>query len=652
MDENKFTHNRNRYDRPNFPYRCGRGVLWLKQCHQGPTVNGLCGGTTECLPCLDGDRWVCNRPQVAGGPCEEGPTDDGKCCKRHPPCAPKQSLKIYRRRLVVLVVGAIFALICVSWMADQLQKNYFAFDPGPVSSSHVKFAEKDGCQVCHESHKDNAFNWVNAVMTPADISWKCGDCHIFGGPEYIAHNGDEKKHPRLQETHCLMCHREHQGGELSTREFTSRQCNSCHEKQFKSFSSGHPDFSPDYPHTGKDSINFNHVTHLEKHFLEPKHAKQAPNSCTGCHQLINEQIMSSGKFEVICAKCHQSQILSKDLVLLRLPELDINRIDRKTIMKACGIQGKDRGANKEDEFLSISTDTPSLTTAYLLNIQENDPKGYSQTLQDLILSMAQESTLPLAKLLDKHSPTPIADKMLAGLNPEVIKRAACAWGLNAEYDPPAKASFGGWHADLLEVRYTPVDHKDPVALSWIKFALAVPSGEKDDMKRVRAIAMRDQMLSSKKGVGGCVKCHVLNVALSENGDKTPYIHWGYRDSKKLPYSRYSHKSHMDVQGKGNTCDTCHILKKGSKTKPANDKPDSIDKPVSIDKLDAKPFVSSFKSMSRNTCMECHTKNQVRQDCQLCHLYHLEPGFRGKMLLAEDVAESLLKEFTIQEPPAN
>ena len=352
---------------------------------------------------------------------------------------------------------------------------------------------------------------IGAVVTEMNVTLKCGDCHVFGGPEFNAHNGDVKKHPRIQETHCLMCHREHQGKEFSIRKFTNQQCNFCHEKQFKSFSKGHPEFPPGYPHAGRDSIRFSHVTHLEKYFLEPKHASKAPVGCVGCHNLTNEQDMDTGKFEVICAKCHESQILTKDLVLLRLPELDKNRIDHKAIMKACDIQkGDKRASNEDEEFLSISTDTPSLTTAYLLNIPEDDPERYSQKLQDLIMSLAEESTLPIAKLLDAHSPMPISEKMLAGLNPEVIKRAACAWGLNLEYDPPVKASFGGWYADLLEVRYTPVNHKDPVALSWIKFALDVPSSETDDMKRARAIALSDQMLSPKEGVGGCMKCHTMS----------------------------------------------------------------------------------------------------------------------------------------------
>jgi hypothetical protein len=636
IDENKFSHNRNRYDRPGFPYRCGRGVLWLKQCHQGPTIKGLCGGKTECSPHLEEDRWVCNRPKVAGGPCKDGPTLEGKCCKQHPPCVPKHNLKTYRKRLVILIVGVIFALICVSWMADQFQGNYLSFTPGPLSSSHIKFAERDGCQVCHESHKESAFNWLKASVTPVNISTKCGDCHIFGGPEFKAHNGDVNKHPQLQDTNCLMCHREHRGEKFSTRTFTNRQCNFCHKNQFKSFSKGHPDFSSNYPHSNKNSINFDHSTHLKKHFSDPKFSELAPENCMGCHKLMNEQNLQAGKFDVICAECHKSQILKKDLVLIRLPELDKNHINRKKIMEACGILDKNSGPQKEDEeFLSISTDTPTLTTSYLLNIPEDDPEGYSKKLQDLILALAMESTAPIADLIDEHSPSPIAQKMLAGLNPEVIKRAACAWGLNAEYDPPAEASFGGWHADLLEVRYTPVDHKDPVAMSWIEFALAVPSGETDATIKARAIAMRDQMLSSKDGVGGCVKCHAIDADSSEGEENNLSIHWGYKDSKSSPYLKFSHKSHLDVLGKGQACETCHVLKKNSAPNSASTEPDKKSDKEHDKEHDPENVTSNFNSINRNTCMDCHNKGKVRQDCQLCHLYHLEPGFKEKVLLAKN-----------------
>ena len=173
------------------------------------------------------------------------------------------------------------------------------------------------------------------------------------------------------------------------------------------------------------------------------------------------------------------------------------------------------------------------------------------------------------------------------------------------------------------MRYTPVDHKDPVALSWIEFALAVPSGETDDVRRARAIAMRDQMLSSKKGVGGCVKCHAIDAASSANGDHTLAILWGYQELKNSPYLKFSHKSHLDVLEKGNACKTCHALNKDTNLELSDNKPD------------LKLLAGDFNSIHRKTCMQCHTKGKVRQDCQLCHLYHLEPGFKEKILLAKN-----------------
>ncbi len=626
MDEKKFSHNRSSYERPNFPYRCGRGALWHKPCHQGPNLNGTCGGTSECAPSLNGNHWECNRPLSAGGPCGEGPTPQGECFLRHAPCVPKPTLRIYRGRLAILAIGAIFSLICVSWIIDQVQKNYLSFNPGPISSAHIKFVEKEGCSVCHSMHKLGSVSWLQAVLTPANVAAKCEDCHLFGGSAFKAHNADPVKYPKLQDTHCMMCHREHRGDKLHIRQFDAKQCNFCHKEQFDSFSNGHPEFPADYPNSRKDSIKFDHITHLNKYFLDPKFVEHSPETCMGCHQIMQDQIVNPDKYEVVCAKCHDFQIPRKELVLVRLPELDRDRIDRSTVRSACGIPDEDSANNKkeDEDFISISTESPSLVSAYLLNVPENEPEIYSQHLQELILNLAEESTAPLAQLLNDHSPVPIADKMLMGLNPEVLKRAACAWGLNVEYERPAEASFGGWHADLLEVRYTPTGHKDPVAKSWIEFALAVAASETDAEKLKHAIAMRDQMLSSKEGVGGCIKCHAVTQASSEKAEKILSIDWGYKGARNTPYVHYSHKNHLDLLGKGNTCKNCHLI---------NKKADYLS---SFDSFDSKKFVSNFYSINRETCVECHAEGQVNQECQLCHSYHFEPGFKKQMLLAEKI----------------
>ena len=40
----------NSYNRPNFPYRCGRASLWGKPCALGANADGTCGGTSACVP--------------------------------------------------------------------------------------------------------------------------------------------------------------------------------------------------------------------------------------------------------------------------------------------------------------------------------------------------------------------------------------------------------------------------------------------------------------------------------------------------------------------------------------------------------------------------------------------------------------------------
>ena len=51
--------------------------------------------------------------------------------------------------------------------------------------------------------------------------------------------------------------------------------------------------------------------------------------------------------------------------------------------------------------------------------------------------------------------------ILAGvIAEELVKRVACAWAANLEYEAPADNALGGWHGDALELRYAPVGHGD------------------------------------------------------------------------------------------------------------------------------------------------------------------------------------------------
>ncbi|MZH05925.1 MAG: hypothetical protein F3743_11085 [Nitrospinae bacterium] len=618
MDDSRFSHDKSPYERPNFPYRCGRGALWRTPCFKGPKIDGSCGGTQDCEPFLSKGRWSCRREKRFGGACKEGPGPNGECSWQRPPCAPRKTLRSIRGQISFLAVAVIIALLATS-QALNLDGGRFVSisDAGPLSSSHEKFTETEGCASCHSVYGKGPVGWVKAVFTQEDISVSCVSCHSFGGPDSMPHNNNFLKGQDFRKTECIMCHREHSGGRMSTKKSSAEQCNTCHKNKFESFSNGHPEYPEKYPYFNRNSIKFDHGSHLNKHFENPKFTEKAPASCIGCHQVtLSDREVRPLAFESICVDCHGSQIQKKDLVLLRLPEFMQNFIDGEALTQSCNFPDQEKS---EEEFLSVSTEMPALVSTFLLNVPEDDPEIYERPLQELISAMAEESALPVEDLINSKTEIPQADKLLMGMNPEVLKRAACSWGLNLEYEPPAEAKFGGWYADMLEVRYKPTGHRDPVAKSWVEFALAASTHQEDEDNAARAIAMRDQVISEKEGVGGCVKCHAVIETKTPEGKKKLEIEWHYKDVNNRPHSKYSHSNHIEIMGKKRSCSNCHIL---------DGKAEYM---LSFKSFDSTKWSSNFKSIKRKACMQCHAESQIKHDCQTCHVYHLNPGFKKKMV---------------------
>lgn len=601
------------------PYRCGRASLWQAPCNNGPEADGTCGGTRQCVPFLKNDRWECRRDKRFGAPCEEGPGPRGECSIQRHPCAPRSSLRIIRTRLVILAIGVVLALIGSSLALDPRVGGIISIsDAGPVSKSHAKFTQEEGCAACHVAHGQGPAGWIKAVFTKSDISIQCVNCHSFGGPNFKAHNGNLSPDRKVLDTQCIMCHREHSGPTMGTRSLKPEQCNSCHKNKFENFEHGHPEFSEKYPYFNRNSIKFDHSSHLKKHFENPKFSDKAPGSCIGCHMItLSDREVRPNSYKVICDTCHDSQIKKKELILLRLPELVNNRIDQKSLVESCNIP--ESQAKMEEEFLSVSTEQPALVSAFLLNIPEDDPETYDKPLQDLIFAMAEESTVPFADLIDGQTETPMSENLLAGLNPEVLKRAACAWGLNLEYEPPAEARFGGWYADMLEIRYQPSGHADPVAKSWVEFALAVSTAQEDDDRTEKAIALREEILSTKRGVGGCVKCHAVTEIKESKGGSRLVMNWRYENDDDRPYVRYKHDNHIEILGAKNSCSNCHVI---------NQEGDYM---ASYKEYDPVHWVSNFDPIRKKTCVECHSETQINLECQNCHMYHFKPGFKKDML---------------------
>lgn len=615
MEENKFSHGQSGYERPNLPYRCGRASLWQTPCKNGPQMDGTCGGTRECKPFLRNDRWECRRDRKYGGPCENGPNPYGECSLQRPACAPRSTFRVICRRLVVLTLGIVIALISSSLALDPTVGGVISIsDAGSLSKPHAKFTEQEGCSTCHLTHGKGPLEWINAVFSKTDISTQCVNCHSFGGPSFKAHNANMSPDRKVKETRCIMCHREHDGPKMVTRALHPEQCNSCHKSKFESLEHGHPDFSEKFPYFNKNSIKFDHNSHLGKHFENPKFSDQAPDSCVGCHTVtLSDREVRSNGYEIVCAKCHDSQIRKKELVLLRLPELMEDRIDRKSLVQSCNFP--ENWKKPDEDFLSISTEQPALVTAFLMDIPEDDLEVYDKPIQDLVFAMAEEGSATFVELLDGKTQHPMSKKLLMGLNPEVLKRAACSWGLNREYEPPAEAKFGGWYADLLEIRYKPLGHGDPVAKGWAEFALGLST----EQGEVGAMAMKEQILSVKDGVGGCIKCHAISEIKDSKGGSILSIAWNYEKKEASPYVRYKHENHIEILGARDSCVNCHSLNK------------EADYMASYKNHDPVNWISNFDPIKKRVCTSCHSETQININCNKCHLYHFKPGFKKDML---------------------
>ena len=651
-DQEPFRQDKSPYERPNFPFRCGRLRIWGKPCSRGPGADGVCGGVSECRPFKNGDRWECRRSASAGGPCKNGPSSDGACSIEAPPCRPMRSLRGYRGRLSLLVGAFVIAIIAAFGFGEDGVNGVNAFNttnPGDLSGAHANFTKDAGCAACHEAHDQTAMQWIQAAWTPGNLSEKCSSCHTFDGPAQSPHNKAFKIDGAVAKTKCVMCHTEHKGAGASVVAMSDQQCHACHEKKFTSFSEGHPEFSKDFPSRRRTAILFNHTSHLDKYFQDKRYVDKVPKQrCVACHDTaIAGRNVPVRAFEKTCAACHESQIAKRDLELLTLPEFEANPFDPSETLAACGLtkaaqeeagelsselaknlaqlQGSDgskdlmarvnemkaklglgESLTAAEEYESVSTETLPPLALLLLGVEDGeDPEGYTEPMRDLVNAMIESADKAVLELLTER--TKSAKNLLAGMSPELARNVACAWASNEEYEAPSEPKLGGWFADELSIKYRPLRHGDPVVRSWLN--LAAVADTPDDV--------RNLLLSKSEGAGACAKCH--SVSREGGADKAIKVEWQFGAQSDQRHVLYQHKPHLNLMGLGGSCETCHTLNPNA----AYD--------AGFKHLDPLDFASNFKSIENKTCATCHAKDKVKQECTLCHEYHNDHSIRKKIV---------------------
>jgi len=517
---------------------------------------------------------------------------------------------------------------------------------GPLSAKHANFTAEYGCVACHSVEALAPIDWLKAAISSSDMSEQCLKCHTFGGPERGPHNMVFPGRSALSNVTCIQCHTEHKGAEFDITRMSDDRCNSCHSVKFESFSEGHPDFPAKFPYEERTAIQFDHVTHWQKHFTDRRYQKRAPDACTACHRVESgaEHDIVTGTYDQTCASCHDKDISRRKFVLFRSPELLEDKLNPVDIQEACGIVAKTGPAQGEASLVpiqkqpyeSMSFDEPTVLSGLLANVAIDAPETYGSAMQQMMLALARDDVTALRESLAQFTDEQHIENMLFGLDAEVVKSVACRWLANEEYESLSDNETMGWQADGLELRYQPTRHSDPVLKSWIEFALRASKIADDSPATDLARQFQEQLLSPSRGPGSCLKCHALSDMELEGVRQDLSVDWQYRAARSRTLTHFTHDAHVDALGAGiESCKTCHVLNPSA---PYSE---------SFEGRDRGQFASNFQPISKVTCLQCHgrgiqienvqsdvgasskaakkwkkSEGFVRQDCLLCHAYHV------------------------------
>ena len=181
-------------------------------------------------------------------------------------------------------------------------------------------------------------------------------------------------------------------------------------------------------------------------------------------------------------------------------------------------------------------------------------------------------------------------------------RAAPAMSIESDVDAESWAEYGGWYRQDYAIFYRPTGHKDKFIHSWL--VLTGPQAPKGH--RSPATAVFD-LLAGKDAPGSCTKCHSVDD-VHGSGRRVNFSPPSI-ESKQGRFTNFIHEPHFGVLDKRG-CLTCHSLE------------DSRPYLQSYEQGDPRTFVSNFSAVKKDLCQTCHTASMARQDCLLCHKYHV------------------------------
>jgi hypothetical protein len=168
---------------------------------------------------------------------------------------------------------------------------------------------------------------------------------------------------------------------------------------------------------------------------------------------------------------------------------------------------------------------------------------------------------------------------------------------------------GGWYRppDSYTLFYRPSGHGDAFIKAWLTVAAQLTRGP--DQESARAVFAD---LADAHTPGVCMKCHTVDETR-----EAITINWqpAHPEPHMHSFTNFKHTAHFSILGdKG--CQKCHTLN------PQADyaKYFTSDLRSQADHDPAR-FQSSFNSLSKQVCIECHKPQIAGDSCLLCHQYH-------------------------------
>jgi hypothetical protein len=175
--------------------------------------------------------------------------------------------------------------------------------------------------------------------------------------------------------------------------------------------------------------------------------------------------------------------------------------------------------------------------------------------------------------------------------------------IESSVDTESWAEYGGWYRQDYAIYYRPAGHKDKFIYAWLN--LTGPNVNSDNTNAAGKIFSQ---LTLKDAQGQCIKCH----SIDSRGDSGFNVNWmpSSQADKWMRFTRFVHEPHFAVM-ENDGCLTCHQLdRKGDFAKTYEQGNPAV-------------VSANFSTVKKGLCVECHGAGGARDDCLLCHQYHVQ-----------------------------